>query len=243
MLVELIIFQKQKQIQQKQQLYLLNIIAQTMSKYSTSTYAYDVEAQGQGMPVVPDAAAAAAPRYDDAATAAAPYAASKYDDEAGRRIGMAMFACIVVGYALQFVPAPFIQTIGLICLFAALVFASIITCGCCCAGGSKMNLNPKVKRWSTATLLCLVGLWLVIPIGGIILSGNLVAEGYDGNEEGFKEMVEQRANAMTTPIIVVIGILCFLAAVLASCGCCDEMWQYEQPGGGNTRRHGAKSAK
>jgi hypothetical protein len=56
---------------------------------------------------------------------------------------------------------------------------------------------------------------LVIPIGGIILSGNLVAEGYDGNEEGFKEMVEQRANAMTTPINVVIGILCFLAAVFA----------------------------
>ncbi len=85
-----------------------------MSKYSTSTYAYDVEAQGQGMPVVPDAAAAAAPRYDDAATAAAPYAASKYDDEAGRRIGMAMFACIVVGYALQLIPAPFIKIIGLI---------------------------------------------------------------------------------------------------------------------------------
>ena len=113
-----------------------------MSKYSTSTYAYDVEAQGQGMPVVPDAAAAAAPRHDDAATAAAPYAASKYDDEAGRRIGMAMFACIVVGYALQFVPAPFIQTIGLICLFAALVFASIITCGCCCAGLARHRANP-----------------------------------------------------------------------------------------------------
>jgi hypothetical protein len=219
MLVEIIIFQKQKQIQQ-QQLYLLNIIAQTMSKYSTSTYAYDVEAQG--MPVVvaslasaPDAVAA--PRYGDGdvAAAAAPYAASNYDDEAGRRIGMAMFACIVVGYALQLIPAPFIQTIGLICLFAALVFASIITCGCCCGGGSKMNLNPKVKRWSTATLLCLVGLWLVVPIGAIILSGNLVAEGYDGNEEGFKEMVEQRANAMTTPINVVIGILCFLAAMFA----------------------------
>jgi hypothetical protein len=222
MLVELIIFQKQKQIQQKQQLYLLNIIAQTMSKYSTSTYAYDVEAQGQGMPVVPDAAAAAAPRYDDAATAAAPYAASKYDDEAGRRIGMAMFACIVVGYALQLIPAPFIKIIGLICLFAAMVFASIITCGCCCAGGSKMNLNPKVKRWSTATLLCLVGRGLLIPITFLIaekIAQDSVAQGdidigsWDG--QSLPDEVHQKVANAEMALKVIEGILCVLAAVFA----------------------------
>jgi hypothetical protein len=41
-------------------------------------------------------------------------------------------------------------------LIAAIVIASVLTCGCCCA--SKYKLKFNVKKWSTATLvmLCLV---------------------------------------------------------------------------------------
>ena len=100
-----------------------------------------------------------------APTAAAATSASEYDDEAGKGIGIAMFVCLVVGFCLGWIPAigPFIS---FVCLIAAIVLSSVITCGCCCGKG--LNLNPKVKRWSTATLLCLVLQWVLVIIGIIV---------------------------------------------------------------------------
>jgi len=83
--------------------------------------------------------------------------AARYDDEAGKGIGIAMFVCIIVGFAVGWIPAGWGPFISCIFYTAAIVLASEVTCGCCC--GSNLKLNPKVKRWSTATLLCLVIMW------------------------------------------------------------------------------------
>ena len=116
-----------------------------MSKYSTD----DVEAQSP-VPLP----------FAVAVTSSAPAAASAFDDEAGKGIGMAMFFCIVLGSLFNYIPLlPLLGAFigAIIFLVAAIVLASTITCGCCC--GSNLNLNPKVKRWSTATLICLVLQW------------------------------------------------------------------------------------
>jgi hypothetical protein len=183
-----------------------------MSKYSTDDF------EAQEMPVVvavaqefsipvpvsvassaPYAPTAAAPGYDDVAPAAVSYA-SGYDDKAGRRIGMATFVCIVLDLLLSWIAAEaelglVIVLISYICQIAATVFASIITCGCCRVGGSKFNLNPKVKRWAVFTLLCLVGNWVVT----IIIVGEGEGEGEDG----------------VHALAVIYSILCILAAMFA----------------------------
>lgn len=81
--------------------------------------------------------------------------ASKYDDEAGKGIGIALLACLVVGFCSGWIPG-FSPYIRFVCVIASIFLSSIITCGCCCCGKGLKNLNPKVKRWATATLLCLV---------------------------------------------------------------------------------------
>jgi hypothetical protein len=127
----------------------------------------DVEAQK----TAPVAAASSAP------------AASEYDDEAGKGIGIAMFICLVVGFVLGWILYPIGAYISFICIIAAIVLASTVTCGCCC--GSNLKLNPKVKRWSTATLLCLVIQW-VLAITAIIIA---YAGGYAGDTTGASQLV------------------------------------------------------
>lgn len=79
---------------------------------------------------------------------------SEYDELAGKGLGIATFIIIVVGFVFGWSSGagPWIS-FGL--LIAGIVLSSIITCGCCC-DGSDPNLNPKIKRWATAALLCLI---------------------------------------------------------------------------------------
>ena len=58
------------------------------------------------------------------------------DDNAGKGMGIAMFVLIIVGLNI-----------------AALVLASVLTCGCCCV--KQYNLKPHVKKMATATLITL----------------------------------------------------------------------------------------
>ena len=92
---------------------------------------------------------------------------SEFDDLAGKGPGIAMFIIIVVGFVFGWSSGagPWIS-FGI--LIAGIVLSSIITCGCCCAG-SDPNLNPKVKRWATATLLCLILQFSMIVTTIIIL--------------------------------------------------------------------------
>ena len=56
----------------------------------------------------------------------------------------------------------------------AVVIASVLRCGCCCA--NKYNLRPRVSRWSTATLITLcfvitasiIGRFILVSVFGII---------------------------------------------------------------------------
>ena len=103
-------------------------------------------------------------------SADAPAADSGYDDEAGKSLGIAMFALLVIGFGIGWIGG----SSGLICIIATIVIASTITCGCCCA--SNLNLDPKVKRWSTATLLCLV-LLLILTFIAVVIALTGVAMG------------------------------------------------------------------
>ena len=98
----------------------------------------------------------------DAPAAAA--ADSGYDDGAGKGIGIAMFVCLLLAFCLGWIPI-IGSFIAFVCGIIAIVLSSAVTCGCCC--GKNLNLNPKVKRWALATLLCVVIEWVVafIAIG------------------------------------------------------------------------------
>eukprot|EP00984_Skeletonema_dohrnii_P032313 scaffold26206_cov72-Skeletonema_dohrnii-CCMP3373.AAC.1 len=62
--------------------------------------------------------------------------ASAYDDKAAKCIGIGMFTCIIMGFALGWIGGAIGYWISFICLIVAIVLASIITCGCCCGSGS-----------------------------------------------------------------------------------------------------------
>ncbi|KAL3793134.1 hypothetical protein HJC23_005636 [Cyclotella cryptica] len=96
------------------------------------------------------------------APADAPGADSGYDDEAGKSLGIAMFLLLVIGFAIGWIGG----NTGLIFIIVPIVIASTITCGCCCA--SNLNIDPRVKRWATATLICLV-LQLILTIIAVII--------------------------------------------------------------------------
>eukprot|EP00984_Skeletonema_dohrnii_P027309 scaffold16837_cov82-Skeletonema_dohrnii-CCMP3373.AAC.6 len=63
-------------------------------------------------------------------------ASEGYDDKAAKCIGIGMFTCIVMGFALGWIGGAIGYWISFICLIVAIVLASIITWGCCCGSGS-----------------------------------------------------------------------------------------------------------
>ncbi len=110
--------------------------------------------EGRSIAIVDDVEA------QKAAPAAASSTPSGYNDEAGKSIGIAMFICIMVAFVSGFfVHIHVFLYAAITCSFVAILLASSITCGCCC--GSNLNIHPKVKRWSTATLICLVIQWIL----------------------------------------------------------------------------------
>ena len=62
------------------------------------------------------------------------------NDNAGKGMGIAIFVLIIVGTVSAF----FLPYISSACYIAALVLASVLTCGCCCA--KNYNLKPHVKK-------------------------------------------------------------------------------------------------
>jgi hypothetical protein len=96
------------------------------------------------------------------------------DERAGMGMGIALFVLILVG--LLGCITGYIMYLGYnglpmlvpssIFVIAAIVIASVLSCGCCCAG--KYKLRPRVKKWVTATLVVLC-LLLAIQIIVIVL--------------------------------------------------------------------------
>jgi len=100
--------------------------------------------------------------------AAASAAADSSDDEKdGKRLGIAMFVLLLVAFIFNFI----LPQVSFLCIIIVVFIASTITGGCCCDGDYNLVLKPHVKRWSTATLLCVVLMLVVQIIGFEALAG------------------------------------------------------------------------
>ena len=74
------------------------------------------------------------------------------DEDAGKGLGFAMFTLSTIAFVSKFLdPTRFLS---FICVIAAIVLSSILSCGCCCAGAYMMR--PNARRFATATLVSLV---------------------------------------------------------------------------------------
>jgi hypothetical protein len=103
------------------------------------------------------------------------------DDNAGMGMGIAIFILIIIGTVSAF----FIPYLNSVCYFTALVLASVLTCGCCCA--KNYNLKPHVKKMATATLVTLVLVFIVSTIVTVMaiqsFFTSLQLDGYGGYDE------------------------------------------------------------
>lgn len=154
-------------------------------------------------------------------------AASSFDNEAGKGIGIAIFVLLAVAFIaglLGFTISELFAYVSLICLIAALIMASVITCGCCCA--SNYNLSPKVKRWSTAVMLCLVVQFVIIAIAIIIgfagvgavtttVISNIPTTSIDGRSTIIKSTVTTTTNPVSYAMLIIAQILYILPCVFA----------------------------
>ena len=102
------------------------------------------------------------------------------NDNAGKGMGIAMFVLIIVGTVSAF----FLPYLSSACHIAALVLASVLTCGCCCA--KNYNLKPHVKKMATATLVTLILLFIVSTILSVILVISFM-NGYDETTGTFSD--------------------------------------------------------
>jgi hypothetical protein len=129
------------------------------------------------------------------------------DERAGMGMGIALFVLILVGllgyiicYAIFLPSVGYAQNVdddyyyyyphdyyfslnmGLLStwlpLLAAVVIASILTCGCCCV--REYKLKPHVKKWATATLVVLCLLLAFTAIRIFLYYGVFWSEPYAG---------------------------------------------------------------
>ncbi len=124
-------------------------------------------------------------------------------DDAGTKLGIALFCTILVGAITSF----FLPTLSLVCQIIAIVLASILTCSCCCA--SNYNLKPHVKKWATATL---VTMWLLIILQ--FISAIITAEEMSSTGTISDEAIYAMAKSLL-PISIIAYILYTLALVFS----------------------------
>jgi len=84
-------------------------------------------------------------------------------DDPGKRLGIVLFCNILVGLITTF----FLPFVSIVCQISAIVIASALTCGCCCAANS--NLEPRVKKLAAATLVALCILIILQSIATVII--------------------------------------------------------------------------
>ena len=97
------------------------------------------------------------------------------DDNAGKGMGIVI---LIVGTVSAF----FLPYLSSPCYIAALVLASVLTCGCCCA--KNYNLKPHVKKMATATLVTLILLFIVSTILFVMVIQSIISvmDGYGYDE-------------------------------------------------------------
>jgi hypothetical protein len=133
----------------------------------------------------------------------------EYDDNAGKGMGIAMFVLILVGFVSAFIP--YLNFISSACYIAALVLASILTCGCCCA--KQYKLKPGVKKMATATLITLILLFIVSTIGTFMLIQSMM-DTYDPTTGTVSEDISFYAK-MLLPVAIITYILIVLALIFS----------------------------
>ena len=131
----------------------------------------------------------------------------EYDDNAGKGMGIAIFVLIIVG----FVSAFFFPFLSSPCYIAALVLASILTCGCCCA--KQYKLKPRAKKMATATLITLILLFVVSAIGTFMLVQS-ITDSYDPTTGTVSEDISFYAK-MLLPVAIITYILIVLALIFS----------------------------
>ena len=124
------------------------------------------------------------------------------DDNAGKGMGIAMFVLIIVGTVSAF----FIPYLSSACHIAALVLASVLTCGCCCA--KNYNLKPHVKKMATATLVTLILLFVVNIIYVLVWVMVLQVGTYDPTTGTFDTSVNET-------MILILSIIGYILIGLA----------------------------
>ena len=161
------------------------------------------------------------------------------DDRAGMGLGITLFILILLGFLALIIGSIIVlphiadvydddyfyyddyfaavgssMLLGIladVCFIAAIVIASVLTCGCCCAG--KYKLKHHVKKWATATLvtLCLV---VILQIIATVIVYTAVGEEVSSTGT----ISESTANAVVAslvPISIALYILYALALVFS----------------------------
>jgi hypothetical protein len=141
-------------------------------------------------------------------TAATTTTMIEYDDNAGKGMGIAMFVLIMVGFVSSF----FLPYLSSPCYIAALVLASILTCGCCCA--KQYKLKPGAKKMATATLITLILLFVVSAIGTFMLMQSIM-DTYDPTTGTISEDSINVYAKTLLPVGIVTYILIGLALIFS----------------------------
>ncbi|KAL7554916.1 hypothetical protein ACHAWF_018494 [Thalassiosira exigua] len=128
-------------------------------------------------------------------------------DDAGKGLGIAMFVLLLVGFIFNFI----LPAVSFVCSVATIVIASILTCGCCCAG--EYDLKPNVEKFARATLLSLCLMFLVQIVGVV---GALVAMGTEASNNG--TISKDTANGAGVGVLValVLGAVLNIMAIVFS---------------------------
>ena len=133
------------------------------------------------------------------------------DDNDGKGMGIAIFILIIIGTVSAF----FIPYLSSACYIAALVLASVLTCGCCCA--KNYNLKPHVKKMATATLVTLVLLFIVSTIVAVMVFQTLITvmDGYDETTGTFSDITSVPNAIMLLTLSIIVYVLIGLALIFS----------------------------
>lgn len=126
---------------------------------------HDAMAVASAVPLsqVPDIESPPEPTANVVAQQATTTALENEHDDPGKRLGIVLFCNILGGLITTF----FLPYLSIACQISAIIIASALTCGCCCAANS--NLEPRVKKLAAATLVALCMLIILQSIATVII--------------------------------------------------------------------------